>query len=124
MSEIESGEVSGLAEEEAAVEETVEVEPEVEQPEVEAVAEAAPEVEVPTGELTADDKAKMDQINSLHAYQDLHREAAEQSIKALKDVACRGENIFEELLNACRYCSLGQISHALYEVGGEYRRNM
>ena len=74
--------------------------------------------------VRSDDDSKMHQINSLQAYQSLHSDSAEQAIARLKDVACRGENIFEELLNACRYCSLGQISHALYAVGGEYRRNM
>lgn len=74
--------------------------------------------------VRSDDESKMHQIDSLHAYQALHSDKAEEAISRLKDVACRGENIFEELLNACRYCSLGQISHALYAVGGEYRRNM
>ncbi len=83
----------------------------------------AEEVQV-TELVRADDKSKMAQIHSLHAYQELHKNKADQAITMLKDVACRGENIFEELLNACKYCSLGQISHALYQVGGEYRRNM
>jgi methylmalonyl-CoA mutase len=39
-------------------------------------------------------------------------------------VARSGNNIFEELLDTVRWCSLGQISNALYEVGGQYRRNM
>jgi methylmalonyl-CoA mutase len=39
-------------------------------------------------------------------------------------VARSGGNIFEELLDTVRWCSLGQISKALYEVGGQYRRNM
>jgi len=42
----------------------------------------------------------------------------------LKEVARAGGNLFEELLNAAKVCSLGQISQALYEVGGQYRRNM
>ena len=49
---------------------------------------------------------------------------AEQALATLMSVACSGNNIFEELLTTTRYCSLGQISHALYQVGGEYRRNM
>ena len=44
--------------------------------------------------------------------------------KELKDVALSSGNIFEELMDCVKYCSLGQITHALYEVGGQYRRNM
>jgi len=47
-----------------------------------------------------------------------------QLLKNLQKTAIAGENIFESLMEACKYCSLGQISHALYEVGGQYRRNM
>jgi methylmalonyl-CoA mutase len=42
----------------------------------------------------------------------------------LQAIARDGGNIFEELLTTVRYCSLGQISNALYEVGGQYRRSM
>ena len=42
----------------------------------------------------------------------------------LQDIAREGGNIFEELLSTERHCSLGQISNALYEVGGQYRRSM
>jgi len=45
-------------------------------------------------------------------------------ISELKEVAREGENTFEVLMEAVKYCSLGQITEALFEVGGEYRRNM
>jgi methylmalonyl-CoA mutase len=45
-------------------------------------------------------------------------------LKELQQKAVAGENIFESLVEVCKVCSLGQISHALYEVGGQYRRNM
>jgi isobutyryl-CoA mutase len=45
-------------------------------------------------------------------------------LKKLQGVAIRNENIFEALMDAVKYCSLGQISNALFEVGGQYRRNM
>ncbi|MBT8448253.1 MAG: methylmalonyl-CoA mutase, partial [Gammaproteobacteria bacterium] len=70
------------------------------------------------------DRSKQQQIDNVTAYQELHKVEAEAAIQRLREVACQGENIFEELLHASRYCSLGQISHALYAVGGEYRRNM
>lgn len=49
---------------------------------------------------------------------------SEQALENLKKIAQTGGNIFEELMEVTKVCSLGQISHALYEVGGRYRRNM
>lgn len=45
-------------------------------------------------------------------------------IATLKKAAIANENLFESLMDAVKYCSLGQITEALYEVGGQYRRNM
>jgi methylmalonyl-CoA mutase len=45
-------------------------------------------------------------------------------LRKLQEVAANGGNVFAELLETVRVCSLGQISHALYDVGGQYRRNM
>ena len=42
----------------------------------------------------------------------------------MKSSAINQENIFEELMEACKYCSLGEITKALFDVGGQYRRNM
>ncbi|MBF0433188.1 MAG: methylmalonyl-CoA mutase, partial [Fibrobacteria bacterium] len=47
-----------------------------------------------------------------------------EALKKLKSIALSGENLFTELMNTVRVCSLGQITNALYEVGGKYRRNM
>ena len=49
---------------------------------------------------------------------------AADGLKSLQKTARERRNIFESLIEAVKYNSLGQISHALYEVGGEYRRNM
>lgn len=49
---------------------------------------------------------------------------AAQEIQSLKQAALQGKNIFEALVSASRFCSLGQMSQALYEVGGQYRRNL
>ena len=46
------------------------------------------------------------------------------ALERLRHVALEGGNIFEELMETVRYCSLGQISHLLYSCGGEYRRSM
>jgi len=72
----------------------------------------------------ASEEEKQDQLNRLHQFQHTHAEKAPQALEKLKKVAVSGENIFEELLNTVRYCSLGQITQALYEIGGQYRRNM
>jgi isobutyryl-CoA mutase len=67
---------------------------------------------------------KNDQIDRLQAFQQRHAGKAPECLKRLRDVALTGGNIFEELLTTVRYCSLGQITEVLYEVGGRYRRNM
>lgn len=72
----------------------------------------------------ASPEEKNDQINRLHAFQDKNKVKAEECLKKLRDTALTGGNIFEQLLTAVRYCSLGQITSVLYEVGGRYRRNM
>ncbi|MGV6852236.1 MAG: methylmalonyl-CoA mutase family protein [bacterium] len=74
--------------------------------------------------VRSDDQSKNQQIQSVKNYQNLQAYKAQQSLQKLVAVARTGENIFEELLTTTKYCSLGQISHALYGVGGEYRRNM
>ena len=45
-------------------------------------------------------------------------------LERLKKAAVNNGNLFEELMETVKYCSLGQITHALYEVGGQYRRSM
>ena len=63
-------------------------------------------------------------IETVTAYQKQHAEAAGESLEALQRSAVANGNIFEALMEAGKYCSLGQLSKALYEVGGQYRRNM
>jgi methylmalonyl-CoA mutase len=54
----------------------------------------------------------------------MHAEEAKPRLRHLQEVARERQNTFEALMEAGRVCSLGSISHALYDVGGEYRRNM
>lgn len=63
-------------------------------------------------------------IARLKSYQERHSEQSDAALHKLKKVAVDGGNIFAELMNAAECCSLGQITNALYEVGGEYRRNL
>lgn len=64
------------------------------------------------------------QIENLHAFWKRNEEISGSHLKKLQEVAVANGNIFRELMEAVKYCSLGQITHALYEVGGQYRRNM
>ena len=70
------------------------------------------------------DEEKNKQIKRLKSFQSKNKDRSIESLDKLKKVALKGENIFEELLETVQYCSLGQISEVLYEVGGRYRRNM
>ncbi len=79
---------------------------------------------VPSEVIRATEEEKQFQIEALHEFQHRNEDRIPQLLKDLQKNAIAGENIFESLMESCKYCSLGQISHALYEVGGQYRRNM
>jgi methylmalonyl-CoA mutase len=74
--------------------------------------------------IRSTEEEKQDQVNAVRAYQARNEVSSAQALKRLQAAAARGGNVFEELMESVKYCSLGQISHALYEVGGQYRRNM
>ncbi|MBE0500211.1 MAG: methylmalonyl-CoA mutase family protein [Desulfuromonadales bacterium] len=77
------------------------------------------------GELARSTEAeKQHQINGLRAFQKEHAAAAPEALKRMQQAAESGGNIFAELMEVVKVASLGQISAALYEVGGQYRRNM
>ncbi|MFB7637469.1 fused isobutyryl-CoA mutase/GTPase IcmF [Peribacillus butanolivorans] len=67
---------------------------------------------------------KEGQIINLQAFQEKNKASIEEALTNLKAAAMNGENIFAELMNCVRVASLGQITRALYDVGGQYRRNM
>lgn len=72
----------------------------------------------------ASQEEKNYQLTQVTNFQKTHQSQADLEIKNLKLAALSGENIFEALLSAARHCSLYQMSQALYEVGGQYRRNL
>ena len=77
---------------------------------------------IPNEVIRATEEEKQVQIRTL---QNLHKANSTDSLlKELQQTAIQNENIFEALMEACKYCSLGQISSALFQVGGQYRRNM
>jgi methylmalonyl-CoA mutase len=70
------------------------------------------------------DEEKQSQLQRLRAFQARHREAAPGALERLKRAVIDDDNVFAVLMDVVRVCSLGQITHALFEVGGQYRRNM
>ena len=64
------------------------------------------------------------QIQNLNAFRKRNETKSREMLQRLKQVAVINGNLFEELMETVKYCSLGEITHALYEVGGQYRRNM
>ncbi len=77
------------------------------------------------GELArSTEEEKLHQLTNLRAFQTEHATEAPDALRRLQRVAVSGGNIFAELMETVQVASLGQISGALYEVGGQYRRNM
>jgi len=74
--------------------------------------------------IRATKEEKEAQIQGLRNLQQTNEERGGQHLKQLQKVAIQNGNLFEALMEATKHCSLGQITHALYEVGGQYRRNM
>ena len=72
----------------------------------------------------ASDEEQRAQVESVRDFQSRHAGESAQALRRLQQVAANGGNVFAELLDTVQVCSLGQISRALYEVGGQYRRNM
>ena len=81
--------------------------------------------EVTTLELMrSSEEEKKAQIESITNFQTLHLDDSKQGLDELKEKARNRENCFEQLMESVKHSSLGQVSEALYGVGGEYRRNM
>jgi len=64
------------------------------------------------------------QIATVAAVQERFQAERPGELERLKEVAVRGGNVFEQLLETAKVCTLGEIGRALFEVGGQYRRNM
>ncbi len=79
---------------------------------------------LPREVIRASTEEKEYQITMLEHLHNGNKDKTSEMIKRVQKAAIQNENIFEELMEACKYCSLGQITSALFEVGGQYRRNM
>src|ERR1700733_7881496 len=74
--------------------------------------------------IRSTEQEKQDQVAGVRAFQARNAGRLPAALSKLQQAAASGGNVFAELMECVKVCSLGQISHALYEVGGQYRRNM
>ena len=79
---------------------------------------------LPSEVIRSTTEEKDQQIRNLQAFRQRNAERSADMLRRLKAVAVNNGNLFEELMETVRYCTLGEITNALYEVGGQYRRNM
>lgn len=79
---------------------------------------------VPAEVIRSTNEEKTFQVEACRAFQQQHQSAAEMALQNLQQTALANGNIFESLMEAAKVCTLGQMSQALYAVGGQYRRNM
>jgi methylmalonyl-CoA mutase len=79
---------------------------------------------IPNEVIRSTPEEKELQINNLKTFWKRNENKSDEMLKRLRSVAINNGNLFEELMETVKYCSLGQITHSLYEVGGQYRRNM
>jgi methylmalonyl-CoA mutase len=79
---------------------------------------------LPSEVIRSTREEKEQQIQNLQSFWKRNEGKSEAALRRLKETAVSSGNLFAELMETVKYCSLGQITHALYEVGGQYRRNM
>jgi methylmalonyl-CoA mutase len=79
---------------------------------------------IPNEVIRSAKEEKEQQIQNLRLFHQRNAERAAGALTKLQQVAISNGNLFAQLMETVKYCSLGQITHALYEVGGQYRRNM
>ena len=74
--------------------------------------------------IRSTEEEKQSQLKRLREFQGRNAKHAPAMLKRLQDAVIRNENVCAVLMDAVRVCSLGQITHALFQVGGQYRRSM
>ena len=79
---------------------------------------------LPKEVVRATEEEKQYQIKMLNELHKTYKDEVKEQIDIVQEAAIQNKNIFTELMEATKYCSLGQITSALFEVGGQYRRNM
>ena len=86
-------------------------------------AEGSPTI-IPNEVIRSTEEEKHSQIESIKGLQKRNKDESKNALRKLQETAIQNGNVFEALMEAAKVCSLGQMSQALYEVGGQYRRNM
>jgi methylmalonyl-CoA mutase len=79
---------------------------------------------LPKEVIRATEEEKQYQIEMLNNLHQAEKASTKKGIKTIQDAAVNNQNMFEELMEICKHASLGQVTHALFQVGGQYRRNM
>jgi len=79
---------------------------------------------IPEEVIRATEEEKLSQIDTVNNLHKAHNEKAAKLLKAIQVSAIKNENTFNSLMEVTKYCTLGEITNALYDVGGKYRRNM
>ena len=79
---------------------------------------------IPEEVIRATEEEKENQISMLQSVHERNKEAIQEQLHEIKVTAINNKNIFKQLMEATKVCSIGQITAALFEVGGQYRRNM
>jgi methylmalonyl-CoA mutase len=86
--------------------------------------EGGSKITVPGEVIRATEEEKKQQINNVRNLQKTWQKETEEYLKKLQEAAFKNENVFEVLMETAKYASIGQITDALFNVGGQYRRNM
>jgi len=79
---------------------------------------------MPKEVIRATEEEKEYQITMLKSLHEKNADKTKELLRNLQVSAIRNENMFDTMMEAAKYCSLGQITSSLFEVGGQYRRNM
>ena len=74
--------------------------------------------------IRSSEDEKQSQLKRLRAFHEKNAAESKAMLERLRAAVVKNENVFEVLMDAVRVCSLGQITHALFDVGGQYRRSM
>ena len=79
---------------------------------------------VPAEVIRATEEEKQDQIETVNRLHEAAADKRDMMLRRIQEAAIRNENVFEHLMETAKYCTLGQITDAMFAVGGQYRRNM
>ena len=79
---------------------------------------------VPREVIRSTEEEREQQINTVRSLVERNKTEARDALRSVQTAAIQNHNIFERLMDACKVCSIGQVTHALFDVGGQYRRSM